>query len=249
MSKTIVITGAGAGLGRAFARRFATDGDQVVLLGRTLAKVEEVAAEIGERALALACDICSADSVRTAFAAIGERFGCIDVLINNAAYVQRTLCEEAADEEIFNAFVTNNVGPAYCSRAAIPLLKKGGQIINISSGAVDSNYPGYALYGASKAGLERLSLGLHEELQPRDISVTYVRCGQMMEKIGDFSHVDPAMLEQAIKMGQDPRERPTTTFASVAATLRHLIDLPGDLRLPVVVIKPRKVEASGSFGK
>ena len=90
MSKTIVITGAGSGLGRAFARRFAADGDQVVLLGRTLAKVDEVAAEIGDRALALACDICSADSVRAAFTAIGERFGSIDVLINNAAYVQRT---------------------------------------------------------------------------------------------------------------------------------------------------------------
>ena len=68
MSKVIVITGAGVGLGRALARRFAADGETVVLLGRTAAKVEAAAQEIGERAMAVACDVASPDSVRAAFA-------------------------------------------------------------------------------------------------------------------------------------------------------------------------------------
>src|SRR5690606_31353654 len=73
MSKTIVITGAGVGLGRALARRFAQEGDNVVLLGRTLAKVEAAATEIGDRAMAVQCDVSDPDSVRAAFATIARR--------------------------------------------------------------------------------------------------------------------------------------------------------------------------------
>jgi len=242
MSKIIVITGAGSGLGRTFGHRFANDGDSVVLLGRTLEKVENVANEIGKRATAIACDVRSPESVREAFTAIAVKFPKIDVLINNAAYVQRAICEEASDDQIFNSFATNTIGPAYCSREATPLMNRGGYIINISSGSVDNNYPGYSIYAASKAGLERLSMGLYEELQPRDICVTYVRCGQMVEKIGVWDNLDPKiekMMKEAIKQGQDPRKRPSSTFASVSDMLRVLIDLPPDLRSPSIILKPR----------
>jgi len=243
VSKAIVITGAGSGLGRGMALRFASDGDSVVLLGRTQEKIDGVAREIGKQSMAVCCDVCSADSVGAAFARIAERFPKIDVLINNAAFVHRVTCEEASDEQISASFATNTIGPAYCARAAIPVMNPGGYIINISSGAVDNNYPGYALYAASKAGLERLSLGLYEELQPKDICVTYVRCGQMVEKVGDWDNLDPEtrrMMEEAIRMGQDPRQRPSSSFASVAGAMRNLIDLPPDLRMPAVALKPRK---------
>lgn len=82
MSKTIVITGAGIGLGRALARRFASDGERVVLLGRTFSKVQAAAHEIGERATAIACDVASPASVKAAFAEIARRHARIDVLIN-----------------------------------------------------------------------------------------------------------------------------------------------------------------------
>ncbi len=246
MSKVIVITGAGSGLGKALATRFAEDGDHVVLLGRTLAKIQAAADTIGAHATAIPCDVCSPDSVREAFAAIAAQFPKIDVLINNAAYVHRVLCDEASDEQIYNSFATNTIGVAYCARAAIPLLNKGGYIINVSSGAVDNNYPGYALYAASKAGMERLSMGLYEELQPKDICVTYVRCGQMVEKVGSWEDLDPnvkRMMEEAIKMGQDPRARPSSTFASVAEVFRALVDLPPDLRSPAITLKPRATGA------
>ncbi len=242
MSKIIVITGAGSGLGKALATRFAGDGDKVVLLGRTLEKIAKAASEIGGNATAIQCDVCSPESVRNAFNAFSAQFSKIDVLINNAAYVHRVMCDDASDEQIYNSFATNTLGPAYCSRQAIPLIKRGGSIINVSSGAVDNNYPGYALYAASKAGMERLSLGLYEELQPKDICVTYVRCGQMIEKIGAWEDLDPnvkRMMEEAIKMGQDPRSRPSSTFASVAQVFRTLIDMPADLRAPSITLKPR----------
>lgn len=251
MSKTIVITGAGSGLGRAMAIRFAGDGDSVVLLGRNLDKLEKVAGEIGARAMAVACDVCSADSVQAAFGKIAGRFPNIDVLINNAAFVERVSFETATDDQIFNSFATNTIGPAYCSRNAVPLLNPGGHIINISSGAVDSNYPGYAIYAASKAGLERLSMGLYEELQVRDICVTYVRCGQMVEQIGAWDNLDPhvkKMIDDAIRMGQDPRKRPSSTFASVAGAIRNLIDSPPDMRSPAMTLKPRATEYHGNGG-
>jgi len=84
-AKTVVITGAGSGLGRALARRFAADGERLLLLGRTRSKIEAVAEELGQRATAVECDVASPDSVRKAFAAIAERHPKIDVLINNAA--------------------------------------------------------------------------------------------------------------------------------------------------------------------
>jgi meso-butanediol dehydrogenase / (S,S)-butanediol dehydrogenase / diacetyl reductase len=243
MSKLIVITGAGSGLGKALAIRMARDGDQVVLLGRTVEKVQSVARDIGERATAIACDVSSAPSVCAAFSTIAAKFSKIDVLINNAACIHRVPSAEATDEQIYNSFATNTIGPAYCARHAIPLMNRGSYIINVSSGAVDNNYPGYALYAASKAGMERLSMGLYEELQPKDICVTYVRCGQMVEKVGSWEGLDPnvqRMMEEALKMGQDPRTRPSSSFTSVADLFRVLIDMPPDLRSPAIILKPRK---------
>ena len=89
MTKVVVITGAGKGLGRAIARHIAARGDQVVLLGRTLSNVQTVAAELGSPAFALECDVGQPESVRAAFASIAQRHSGIDVLINNAAIVHR----------------------------------------------------------------------------------------------------------------------------------------------------------------
>ena len=141
MPKVIVITGAGVGLGRALARRFAADGETVVLLGRTLAKVEAAAAEIGERAMAAACDVGSPDSVRAAFAAIATRHPRIDVLINNAALFEPFLIAEASDAQLLDIVGTNLTGPMLCARAAIPMMGRGGHIINVSSESVGYGLP------------------------------------------------------------------------------------------------------------
>ena len=136
MPKTVVITGAGAGLGRALARRLSADGDSVVLLGRGFAKVQAVASELGARALALECDVSSPDSVRAAFDAISRRHPSIDVLINNAVFYQPFLIAEAPDDQIVKTIGTNFTGAVLCARAAIPLMRRGSQIINVSSESV-----------------------------------------------------------------------------------------------------------------
>ena len=243
MSKIIVITGAGAGLGRALARRFATDGETVVLLGRGLAKVQAVAAEIGERAMALECDVSSPDSVRTAFAAIAKRHPKIDVLINNAALYEPFLIAEATDDQIMKCIGANVAGPILCSRAAIPMMSRGSHIINVSSESVEMRFPYLVVYQATKSGLERFSEGLHHELDPSGIKVTTVRAGQMFEE-GKTTGWDPAIAmrfgQAAAAAGLNLRERPISHFKSVTNVFRAIIDLPADIHAATISIHARK---------
>jgi NAD(P)-dependent dehydrogenase (short-subunit alcohol dehydrogenase family) len=243
MAKVIVITGAGVGLGRALARRFAADGEQVVLLGRTLSKVEDAAAAIGERAMALACDVASPDSVRSAFAAIAKRHPRIDVLINNAALFEPFLVAEATDEQLVKTANTNLVGPMLCARAAIPLMGRGSHIINVTSESVGMRYPHLVVYQSTKAGLERFSEGLHHELEPSGIRVTCVRAGQMFEE-GKTWDVSPEARmrfgKAAMDAGINLRERPISQFTSVTDAFRALIDLPADLHAVHLSLCARK---------
>ena len=242
MSKVIVITGAGAGLGRALARRFAADGETVVLLGRNADKVQKAAAEIGERALALGCDVASPDSVRAAFARIAEGHPRIDVLINNAAVFEPFQIAEATDEQILKSVTTNLAGPILCARSAIPLMGKGSHIINVSSESVGMLFPHLVMYQSSKAGLERFSQGLHHELEPKGIRVTTVRAGQMMEA-GKVWDVDPQaamrFAQAAMAAGLNLRERPISQYTSVTNIFRAVIDLPPDLHVQTVFAHAR----------
>ena len=232
MGKTIVITGAGVGLGRALARRFAGEGETVVLLGRTAAKVEAAAAEIGERAMAVTCDVGSPGSVRAAFAALAARYPAIDVLINNAAIFQPFLIEEATDEQILGAIATNLTGAMLCARSAIPMMSRGAHIINVSSESVEVPFPHLLVYQSSKAGLERFSVGLHQELSGRGIRVTFVRAGQMAEE-GKVWEVPPdaarRFAQATMAAGIKLAGRPISQFTSVTQAFRALIDLPPDL--------------------
>ncbi|MFA5941588.1 MAG: SDR family oxidoreductase [Sinimarinibacterium sp.] len=243
MSKTIVITGAGIGLGRALARRFVKDGENVVLLGRTAAKVEAVAAELGERAFAVGCDVSSPDSVKTAFAAIACRHPRIDVLINNAAIYEPFLIAEATDAQILQTVATNLTGPMLCARAVIPMMGRGGHIINVSSESVGMRFPYLVAYQSTKAGLERFSEGLHHELEPGGIRVTNVRAGQMFEE-GKTFNLDPQLAQRfgqaAMAAGLNLRERPISHVNSVTEVFRSLIDLPPDVHVVNVHVQARK---------
>jgi len=243
MSKVIVITGAGIGLGRALARRFAEDGHQVVLLGRTLAKVEAAADEIGDKAMAVKCDVGSPDSVREAFAVIAERHPRIDVLINNAAIFEPFLLADAKDEQIINTLNINLAGPMLCMRAAIPMMGNGSHIFNISSESVDVNMPHLSVYQASKAGVERLSKSLNLELESQGIRVTNVRAGAMFEE-GKTWDADPeaqmAFGKAALERGINLRERPLSQFTSVTEVFSALLDLPADLHADTISLHGRK---------
>jgi meso-butanediol dehydrogenase/(S,S)-butanediol dehydrogenase/diacetyl reductase len=241
--KVIVITGANGGLGRALAQRFAGEGEQVVLLGRSLAKVQEVGNALGANAMAVACDVTSPDSVRAAFAQIATVHPGIDVLINNAAIFDPFLIAEATDDQLMNGILTNLAGPMLCSRSAIPMLSSGGLIINLSSESVDLPFPHLLVYQSTKAGLERFSKGLHLELEGQGIRVTTVRAGQMTGP-GQSAVMDPEagmrFFQECIKRGFNPMERGITQYDSTTGLFRYLIDLPSDMHIDIATYQARK---------
>ncbi len=242
MGKNIVVTGAGKGLGKAIARRLAADGHTLILLGRTFSKVEEVAKDLGNGSYAVECDVGSPDSVRKAFAKIAETTPVIDVLINNAGVYEPFTVAEATDEQIQSAVQTNYAGPIYCSRAAIPAMQKGGHIINISSESINLPFVMFALYQSSKAGLERFSEALCQELKPEGIAVTMFRAGQMMDENSSSNwppEIGRRFHEGNLRAGLNLRERPISSFASVAEFFPTLINLPADVSLPIIQMEAR----------
>lgn len=243
MAKAIVITGAGVGLGRALARRFAGDGDTVIALGRTFSKVQAVAEELGAPHFAVECDVSSADSVRKAFAAIAERHPKIDVLINNAAVYEPFLVANATDRQILEPVLTNFAGPIFTSRAAIPMMEKGAHIINVTSKSVAVEFPMLSLYQSTKTALERFTVTLSRELEPAGIRVTTVRAGPMMEEGKTSAGWDPAIAMQfyqaCVASGIDMRTQPVSHVRSVTDVFRALLDLPPDVTVPHVSIEGR----------
>jgi meso-butanediol dehydrogenase / (S,S)-butanediol dehydrogenase / diacetyl reductase len=240
VGKVIVITGAGDGLGRALARRFARDGETVILLGRTLSKVEAVAQELGDPHFALECDVGKPDSVRAAFAAIVEKHSKIDVLINNAAVFVPFTLAEVTDDQIATQIDSNLAGPIYCSREALPFLRGGGHIINVSSESTHIKMPMLWLYAGTKAALEFMSDMWRDELLEDGVRVTVVRAGQMIDetKTGSTWPMDVSMRFAAAnaKVGLNLRERPFTHYNSVTDTFRAVIDTPADLHIGLVTL-------------
>jgi len=245
VTKVIVITGAGKGLGRALARRFAADGDRVVLMGRTASHLDALAAEIGDRALAVPCDVSSPDQVKRAFATIAERHARIDVLINNAAVYAPFLVAEATDDQIVKTIATNLTGAILCTRSGIPMMGRGGYVINVTSESVDMPFPHLVLYQTSKAGLEKFSVTLRRELEPSGIRVSFVRAGVMVEpdKAWDIDPVAGMRFAQAaMAAGLNLAERPMSQVTSVTQIFRNLIDLPPDLQAVSVCLHARAAD-------
>lgn len=243
MARTIVITGAGSGLGRAIARRLARDGDRIVLLGRRLAKVAAVADEIGGGSWAHACDVADARSVDAAFAAIAAREGRVDVLINNAGVYEPHFIAEATDEQVTSMLDTNLAGTVYCVRAALPLLGKGSQIINIGSKTAAGRAAMLALYQTSKAGLERFTRSLRDEVCDRGIRVGLVRAAGMVGEGMEWNvapDVARRFAEERHRMGIDRGENAVSQFESVAELFPWLIGLPADVDISELILEPRQ---------
>ena len=240
--RIIVVTGGGTGLGRAIARRLAAAGDVPVLMGRRLEKVQAVADEIGGGALALACDVSDPASVASAFAALAARHPRIDGLINNAAVYRPFKVVDASDAEIRDPLMTNVAGTVHCARAAIPMMERGAFIINIGSETVASRVAMFSLYQASKAGLERFTRALREELQPEGIRVTLVRACKMFD--GDFEwNVAPERMaqfaEENARRGINQREAAIASFDSAAAQVVWMANLPADVSVPELFLEAR----------
>lgn len=174
--KVTVVTGATSGTGLGIARRFAAEGADVVMLARGAERLTKEAAALGPHALPIVTDVGDIGSVAVAFAQIEERFGRVDVLVNNAAVYAPCYVADLSDREIRQTVDTNFIGPVLTCRAAIPLLRAagGGDIVNTSSESTLDPFPMLSMYVATKAALEAFSRTLMDEVQDDDIRVTVV---------------------------------------------------------------------------
>jgi 3-oxoacyl-[acyl-carrier protein] reductase len=171
VGKTVVITGAGHGIGRATARRFAADAAQLVLGDfneDTLAEAAEETRSAGATVLPVPFDQRSSTDATSLIDAAIERFGRIDVLATVAGIYPFAAAGDTSDELWADVLATNLTGVFYCCRAALPAMVAagGGCIVTISSGTAEIPYAGMAAYSASKGGIESLSRVLAKEGAP-----------------------------------------------------------------------------------
>ncbi len=155
--KIAVVTGATSGSGLGIARRFVEEGATVLLLARGGDRLERTATDLGPRAIPLLTDVGDPGSVDRTFAEVGDRFGRVDILVNNAAVYRPCRVELLSDLDIEQQMRTNFAGPVYTCRAAIPLLRAagGGDIVNTSSESTLHPFPMLSMYVATKAPSRR----------------------------------------------------------------------------------------------
>lgn len=186
--RVAVVTGGSRGIGLATAAALLAEGARVVVSGTDQGRLDAAAGELAggdpgtaDRVLAVTADVRRREDVDRLFAVTTERFDGLDVLINNAGVGEFAPVAEMTDAQWLRVIETNLTGVFYCSRAAIPHLRRrgGGWIINISSLAGHNAFPGAAAYCASKAGLNAFSEALMQEVRHDGIRVSAVAPGSV----------------------------------------------------------------------
>ena len=182
--KTVLVTGASRGIGRAIALAFANEGYHVFLnCNHSVTQLEKVRSEIEElpdgSCDMVIGDVGNPDHVEKIFKSIYKKCKCLDVLVNNAGIAHIGLLSEMTDKEWNRIIQTNLSSVFYCSRAVIPEMvsRKSGKIINISSMWGTAGASCEAAYSATKAGVHGLTKALAKELAPSNIQVNAIACG------------------------------------------------------------------------
>ena len=176
---TWLITGCSTGLGRALAAAVLEHGDNAVVTARDPAKVQDLADGYPDTALALALDVTEDAQVTAAVAAAEQRFGAVDVLVNNAGYGYRAAVEEGEDDAVHRLFDTHVFGAVRTIKAVLPRMRarRSGTIVNLSSIGARISPEGSGYYAAVKAAVEALTLSLRKEVAPLGIRAITVEPG------------------------------------------------------------------------
>jgi NAD(P)-dependent dehydrogenase (short-subunit alcohol dehydrogenase family) len=230
--KSALITGGGSGLGAETARVLAGAGTNVLvtdLNGETAARVAETLRDCPGRAEALSLDVRDAEAAEAAVAYAEDRFGQLDVLVNNAGVDRTVPFDELSIEEWDLVTGVNLRGPFVMSHAAFPRMKRrgGGHIVNIVSTAAKRTWANAAGYHASKWGLLGLSHALHVEARSAGVGVTALIAGGMRTPfiMDRFPETDPGLL-------QEPR--------NVAEAIRFVLTQPPGTVIPELMVLPMR---------
>ena len=229
--KVIVVTGASAGLGLAFARLLIAKGAQVFGLSRRRETLEAIRDELGERFHPLPCDVTDEVQVKMAFEAVEREAGRLDVLVNNAGLGKFGPVDAMPSEHWTVQMETNLGGVFRCTREAVPLMKRqnardgfGGHIVNIASIAGLIGNPQLSAYNATKFGLRGFSEALMKELRSDGIKVTCICPGSVGTNFADIAGTRGAANPMRAE--------------DIAATVAHVLEGPDNYLISEVVMRP-----------
>jgi short-subunit dehydrogenase len=246
-NRVAVVTGASSGIGTGLARMLARRGARVVLVARRRERLEAIAAEItaaGGTAMALPCDVEQRSAVDAAAAAVIERFGRIDLLVNNAGYNRHSLFKDHDVADIERMMRVNYLSVVYWIKAALPAMRAQGcgWIVNLSSVAGKLGQPDESAYAATKFAIAGLSESLAYELDPLGIHVMCVypalvrtemfddaTMARMPERVkANFIDVETFCTGVLEALGRGAYEVTVPRYVGVAYLVRLL--LPGTFR-------------------
>ena len=188
--KTALVTGASQGIGRAIALALAQSGARVAVAARNAEKLKSVAGEIaaaGGEALAIPMNVAEAEQVKAGFREALDKFGRLDILVNNAALTRDALAVRMKPEDWDAVLRTNLTGAHLCAQQALGamLRQRSGRIINVTSVVAETGNAGQANYVAAKAGLIGLTRALAVEVASRSITVNAVAPGFIVSPMTD----------------------------------------------------------------
>ncbi|MEW6684255.1 MAG: SDR family NAD(P)-dependent oxidoreductase [Nitrospirota bacterium] len=198
--KVCLVTGGGSGIGAAIARAFAREGAEVVICGRRAATLEATRDQIaaaGHHVLAVPTDLTRTQDTARLIEHVRERFGCLDVLVNNAGILgAHAPIADYPDDEWEAVLASNLTAVFHLTKAALRLMRSGGSIITVSSSVGRVGRAGWGVYAVSKFGIEGLSQVLADELRARGIRVNTVNPGgtRTAMRAAAYPDEDPATL-------------------------------------------------------
>ncbi len=241
MTKTILITGATAGIGEASARRFAKGGWQVIGTGRRAERLKSLADELGESFLPLEIDMRDTGSLNS-LATLSPPWGEIDLLLNNAGLAPPT--DPLAETDwglIETAIETNVTGLVALTRSLIPTLtERKGAIINLSSVAATYPYKGGAVYAGTKAFVRQFSLDLRCDLAGTGVRVTSIEPGMVETEFTVVRTGGDKAASDALYAGMDPM-----TGEDIAETLWWVANLPPHVNVNALELMPTSQSFAG----
>lgn len=212
--KVAIVTGASSGIGLAVAQQWAKRGGRVALVARTKRTLDEAKAGIGDAAEVFPLDVADIGLLSKLPALVKERFGRLDVVVNNAGFNRRGPIDQFSAEELTQIISTNLTAPIVLTRAAVMVMERGGSIVQVASIAGMVPVPHEATYSASKAGLRAFSRAVAYEMEEKGIHVGCVSPGPVDTGfLGDLNEVPDIVLSQ-----------PMVTADEVATEVLRCID-------------------------
>ena len=231
--RVAVITGASSGIGEATARALAADGHRLVLLARRADRIEDLAAELGDGALAIAADVSDRDSIVAAAERVQHELGGADILVNNAGVMLLGPFSSQRRSDFRQMVETNLLGAITTTEVFLDQLRDGGgDLVNISSVAGRTARPGDAVYAATKWGIGGWSEALRQELQP-DIRVMVIEPGAVATELPQ--HITHAETREAVEkmVGETAIEA-----GDIAEVIAFAVARPRRMTLNEILVRP-----------